>query len=175
MCGRVCYAPQIAWIQNSTVRENILFGSEYEASFYEAVLDACSLRLDLEQLPAGDLTEIGEKGINLSGGQKQRISLARCVYSRADLYLLDDTLSAVDSNVANHIFRAVIGPHGLLANKVLFLSLVFVKANFFLYDSLNCSISVHVFIVSIFILIQSEFCYLLKESEIFRIFDFTDN
>lgn len=68
-------------------------------------------------LPAGDQTEIGEKGINLSGGQKQRISLARAVYSRADIYLLDDPLSAVDSHVGKHIFDKVIGPNGMMAGK----------------------------------------------------------
>lgn len=116
--GRVAYAPQIAWIQNTTVRENIVFGCEFDEAWYARVIDACALGLDLEQLPAGDATEIGEKGINLSGGQKQRISLARCVYANADLYILDDTFSAVDSNVANHIFASVIGPGGLLQNKV---------------------------------------------------------
>lgn len=124
--GRVAYAPQIAWIQNTTVRENILFGREYDETLYARVIEACSLNLDLEQLPAGDLTEIGEKGINLSGGQKQRISLARCVYADADIYLLDDTLSAVDSNVANHIFNSVIGPGGILENKVCFLLFIIV-------------------------------------------------
>lgn len=68
-------------------------------------------------LPGGDQTEIGEKGINLSGGQKQRISLARAVYNQADLYLLDDPLSAVDSHVGKHIFEKVIGPSGILAGK----------------------------------------------------------
>lgn len=69
-------------------------------------------------LPAGDKTEIGEKGINLSGGQKQRVSLARAVYNDADLYFLDDPLSAVDSHVGKHIFEKVIGSSGMLKNKV---------------------------------------------------------
>ena len=76
------------------------------------MIDACALRTDLEILTGGDETEIGEKGINVSGGQKQRISLARAVYNNADLYLLDDPLSAVDSNVGKHIFEKVIGPKG---------------------------------------------------------------
>ncbi len=74
-------------------------------------------------MPAGDNTEIGEKGINLSGGQKQRISLARSVYSNADIYLLDDPLSAVDAHVGKSIFDQVIGPNGLLKNKVCFIYL----------------------------------------------------
>lgn len=90
--GTVSYGPQIAWIKNNTVRENILFGKKYDEVFYKKVIESCNLILDLEQLPAGDLTEIGEKGINLSGGQKQRISLARCIYADTDIYLLDDTL-----------------------------------------------------------------------------------
>ena len=74
-------------------------------------------------LPAGDLTEIGEKGINLSGGQKQRVSLARAVYSNADIYMLDDPLSAVDAHVGKHIFNKVVGPNGVLKNKVFFYTL----------------------------------------------------
>lgn len=72
---------------------------------------------DIAMLPGGDQTEIGEKGINLSGGQKQRVALARAVYSQADIYLLDDPLSAVDSHVGKHIFEKVIGPNGILASK----------------------------------------------------------
>ncbi|XP_016987824.1 multidrug resistance-associated protein 1 isoform X5 [Drosophila rhopaloa] len=115
--GKLAYVPQQAWIQNATVRDNILFGKPYDRKHYNKVIDACALRADIDILSAGDLTEIGEKGINLSGGQKQRISLARAVYSDADLYLLDDPLSAVDSHVGKHIFEEVIGPKGLLARK----------------------------------------------------------
>ncbi|PNF24808.1 hypothetical protein B7P43_G15136 [Cryptotermes secundus] len=84
---------------------------------YQRVIEACALRPDLEMLPAGDQTEIGEKGINLSGGQKQRVSLARAVYNSADVYFLDDPLSAVDSHVGKHIFQNVIGPSGMLHKK----------------------------------------------------------
>lgn len=126
--GRVAYAPQIPWIQNATIRENILFGSEFDETLYRQVVSSCCLGPDLELFPGGDLTEIGEKGINLSGGQKQRISLARCVYSNADIYLLDDTLSAVDSHVAKHIFDSVLGPNGMLKHKVYSLFYLFSTA-----------------------------------------------
>ncbi|XP_066120060.1 ATP-binding cassette sub-family C member 3 isoform X1 [Saccopteryx bilineata] len=115
--GSVAYVPQQAWIQNCTLQENVLFGKALDPKRYQRALEACALLADLEVLPGGDKTEIGEKGINLSGGQRQRVSLARAVYSDADIFLLDDPLSAVDSHVAKHIFDQVIGPEGVLANK----------------------------------------------------------
>uniref|UniRef100_A0A8C6ZBI8 ATP binding cassette subfamily C member 2 n=1 Tax=Nothoprocta perdicaria TaxID=30464 RepID=A0A8C6ZBI8_NOTPE len=115
--GSLAYVPQQAWIQNATLKDNILFGSELDEARYQEVIKACALLPDLELLPAGDLTEIGEKGINLSGGQKQRVSLARAVYSNADVYLLDDPLSAVDAHVGKYLFEHVLGPKGLLQNK----------------------------------------------------------
>uniref|UniRef100_A0A673IHA0 ATP-binding cassette, sub-family C (CFTR/MRP), member 3 n=1 Tax=Sinocyclocheilus rhinocerous TaxID=307959 RepID=A0A673IHA0_9TELE len=115
--GSVAYVPQQAWIQNATLRDNILFGRPYVEQRYRCVLEACALTPDLEVLPGGDQTEIGEKGINLSGGQRQRVSLARALYSEADVYLLDDPLSAVDAHVAKHIFDKVIGPEGALKGK----------------------------------------------------------
>lgn len=115
--GSMAYVPQQAWIQNATLRDNILFGSPVEESRFQAVVEACALAPDLKLLPGGDLTEIGEKGINLSGGQKQRVSLARAAYSQADVFLLDDPLSAVDSHVGKHLFEHVIGPNGLLRDK----------------------------------------------------------
>ncbi|XP_036386238.1 canalicular multispecific organic anion transporter 2 isoform X2 [Megalops cyprinoides] len=115
--GSVAYVPQQAWIQNATLRDNILFGNAYDEQKYRCVLEACALTPDLEVLPGGDQTEIGEKGINLSGGQRQRVSLARALYSEADVYLLDDPLSAVDAHVAKHIFDKVIGPEGALHAK----------------------------------------------------------
>lgn len=102
---------------NETLRENILFGKPYVKKEYEKVIDACGLRMDLKMFDAGDLTEIGERGINLSGGQKQRVSIARAVYSSADLYLFDDPLSAVDAHVGRHIFDKIMGRQGLLKNK----------------------------------------------------------
>ncbi|KAK9963932.1 hypothetical protein ABG768_005147 [Culter alburnus] len=115
--GSMAYVPQQAWIQNATLRDNILFGSKLDEERYLSAVDACALGPDLDLLPGRDQTEIGEKGINLSGGQKQRVSLARAVYSSADIYLLDDPLSAVDSHVGKHLFERVIGPKGLLKNK----------------------------------------------------------
>ncbi|XP_068585945.1 multidrug resistance-associated protein 1-like [Cebidichthys violaceus] len=115
--GSVAYVPQQAWIQNASLKDNILFGGEKKESWYHRVLEACALLPDLDLLPAGDGTEIGEKGLNLSGGQKQRVSLARSVFRRSDVYLLDDPLSAVDAHVGQHIFDRVIGPRGLLKDK----------------------------------------------------------
>ena len=102
--GRVAYASQIPFILNITLRENFLFGTEFDEARYNKVLDACCLRQDIEQLSAGDMTEIGERGITLSGGQKQRVSIARVVYSRSDLPILDDPLSALDAGTSRKIF-----------------------------------------------------------------------
>ncbi|KAJ2851940.1 hypothetical protein IWW36_000713 [Coemansia brasiliensis] len=115
--GRVAYVPQQAWIVNATLRDNILFGSRFNQELYDRVIGACALWQDLEMLPGGDMTEIGEKGINLSGGQKARVSLARAVYSRADVYILDDPLAAVDAHVGKHIFTHVLGPQGMLRTR----------------------------------------------------------
>ncbi|XP_060027480.1 ATP-binding cassette sub-family C member 2 isoform X2 [Erinaceus europaeus] len=115
--GTTAYVPQQSWIQNGTIRDNILFGSEFEERKYQKVIEACALLPDLEILPGGDQTEIGEKGVNLSGGQKQRISLARAAYQNSDIYILDDPLSAVDAHVGRHIFDKVLGPNGLLKDK----------------------------------------------------------
>ncbi|KIP05505.1 hypothetical protein PHLGIDRAFT_128871 [Phlebiopsis gigantea 11061_1 CR5-6] len=117
LSGCVSYAPQNPWIMSATIRDNIVFSYEYDEVFYNLVLDACALRPDLALMPQGDMTEVGEKGITLSGGQRARISLARAVYARADLIILDDVLAAVDSHVARHVFDQVIGPYGLLAGK----------------------------------------------------------
>ncbi|NWI49193.1 MRP1 protein, partial [Calyptomena viridis] len=115
--GSVAYVPQQAWVQNATLEDNIIFGREMNESWYKRVIEACALLPDIEILPSGDKTEIGEKGVNLSGGQKQRVSLARAVYHNTDVYLLDDPLSAVDAHVGKHIFEKVIGPKGILKNK----------------------------------------------------------
>ncbi|KAJ5069267.1 multidrug-resistance like protein 1 isoform i [Anaeramoeba ignava] len=108
--GSIAYVSQEAWIQNGTVKENILFGHALDKKRYNQVIESCALIPDLAVLPAGDSTEIGEKGVNISGGQKQRISLARAIYSNADIFLFDDPLSAVDSHVGRHIFdQAILG------------------------------------------------------------------
>ena len=116
--AQMAYVPQQAWIQNATLKDNILFGKDLDQKKYRRVIKACALKQDLLTLAGGDSTEIGEKGINLSGGQKQRVSLARAVYSDADLYLMDDPLSAVDSHVGKHILDEVLSSKtGLLHNK----------------------------------------------------------
>ena len=113
--GTVVYAPQIAWIFSGTIRENILFGEQYEEDKYNRVIEACALTQDIEKFPDCDQTIVGERGVVLSGGQRARVSLARAVYAEGDLYLLDDPLSAVDFKVAHHIFRECI--KGLLGTK----------------------------------------------------------
>ncbi|KAG0203052.1 hypothetical protein BGX28_004548 [Mortierella sp. GBA30] len=103
--GSLAYVAQSAWILNDTVRNNILFGKPYDKERYLNTIRACALASDLKMLINSDKTVIGEKGINLSGGQKQRISIARAVYSDADVYIFDDPLSAVDAHVDQHIFE----------------------------------------------------------------------
>ncbi|XP_075724502.1 ATP-binding cassette sub-family C member 2 [Rhipicephalus microplus] len=133
--GSVAYLPQAACIFNMTIRDNVLFGKRMDVGRYLRVLEACDLTRDMELLPAGDLTEVGEKareqlayhanlqeykleaGETLSGGQKQRVALARAVYSDSDIYLMDDTLSALDVHVAAKVFARVIGREGLLNHK----------------------------------------------------------
>lgn len=101
---RIAYVEQEPYIFSGTVRENILFGKAFEERLYGEVVRVCQLQPDLDLMNEGDLTEIGERGVNLSGGQKTRIVLARALYSQSDLYLLDDPLSAVDAKVAHRIF-----------------------------------------------------------------------
>ncbi|XP_033736227.1 multidrug resistance-associated protein 7-like [Pecten maximus] len=108
-------ADQEPWIQQATVRENITFGSPFNANKYADVLDAASLKKDIEMLPAGDKTEVGENGVTLSGGQKARLALARALYQDKDVYLLDDPLAAVDAHVAQQMYEKCI--MGLLKNK----------------------------------------------------------
>uniref|UniRef100_A0A8C0FHW5 Multidrug resistance-associated protein 4 n=1 Tax=Bubo bubo TaxID=30461 RepID=A0A8C0FHW5_BUBBB len=106
--GRIAYVSQQPWVFSGTVRSNILFDKEYEKEKYEKVLKVCALKKDLELLENGDLTVIGDRGATLSGGQKARVNLARAVYQDADIYLLDDPLSAVDAEVGRHLFEKCI-------------------------------------------------------------------
>ncbi|KAF7375203.1 ABC protein [Mycena sanguinolenta] len=108
--GKVAYCPQTAWIQNASLRDNVLFGQPFDSDRYWDIMETACLLPDLQLLPDGDLTEIGEKGINLSGGQKQRVNIARALYYNADIILLDDPLSAVDANVGKSLFHnAILG------------------------------------------------------------------
>ncbi|KAJ3397113.1 Multidrug resistance-associated protein 1 [Lobulomyces angularis] len=117
--GTTSFAPQTPWILNSSIRENILFGSEYDEEWYDKVIEACALTHDFSILTDGDRTLVGDKGISLSGGQKQRIGTARAVYAKKDIVILDDPLSAVDSHVGKQIFENVISskPKSLLKDK----------------------------------------------------------
>ncbi|KAN0064818.1 hypothetical protein ACQY0O_001875 [Thecaphora frezii] len=121
--GRTAYFSQGGWTIGASIRDNILFGLRYEPEFYQRVLEACALTQDLSILPDGDRTEVGERGVSLSGGQRARVALARACYARADIYLLDDPLAAVDAHVGAHIFKHVIGPKGLLRQKARILTL----------------------------------------------------
>lgn len=103
--GTKAYVPQSPWILSGNIRENILFGKPFDSEKYEKTIQACALKKDFELFASGDLTEIGERGINMSGGQKQRIQIARAVYQDADIYLLDDPFSAVDAHTGTELFK----------------------------------------------------------------------
>jgi ATP-binding cassette subfamily C (CFTR/MRP) protein 1 len=115
--GTTAYVSQQYFIMNASIKDNILFGHKFDPAFYAETVRACALLEDFKHLPDGDETQVGEKGISLSGGQKARLSLARAVYARADIYLLDDPLSAVDQHVGKHLIENVFGRTGLLAGK----------------------------------------------------------
>lgn len=115
--GSIATVSQAPQVLNMSVRDNITFGRKFEEPYYNKVLEACQLLRDISRMPAGDLTEAGDKGEMLSGGQKQRVALARAVYSRSDIYLLDDPTSSQDARVAHSIMRRVLGHGGLLDNK----------------------------------------------------------
>ncbi|XP_048554173.1 ABC transporter C family member 10-like [Triticum urartu] len=119
VCGKIAYVSQNAWIQTGTVQENILFGCRMDSQRYQETLVRCSLVKDLEMLPYGDDTQIGERGVNLSGGQKQRLQLARALYQDADVYLLDDPFSAVDAHTATSLFNEYV--MGALSDKTVLL------------------------------------------------------
>ena len=110
--GKIAWVGQQPWVFAGTVRENILFGEKFDQQRYLSTIEACDLIKDFQRFPDGDMTLVGERGIVLSGGQRARVELARAVYSNADIYLLDDPLSAVDAKVGQHIFKTCV--HGLL-------------------------------------------------------------
>ncbi|XVE99926.1 hypothetical protein REPUB_Repub03eG0242400 [Reevesia pubescens] len=115
--GTKAYVPQSPWILTGNIRENILFGNPYDDDKYERTVKACALTKDFELFACGDLTEIGERGINMSGGQKQRIQIARAVYQDADIYLLDDPFSAVDAHTGTELFEDCL--MGILKDKTI--------------------------------------------------------
>ena len=117
--GKIAFVPQIPWIFSGTIRENILFGLPYIDTKFQHVVDTCNLRKDLADFSSGDQTEIGQRGVKLSGGQKARVSLARALYSEADIYLLDDPLSALDAKVGRTLFETCI--LGTLSDSIRFL------------------------------------------------------
>ena len=103
--GSRAYIPQSPWIQTRTIEDNVLFGKAMDRGLYDNVLQGCALDRDLELWANGDMTAVGERGVNLSGGQKQRIQLARALYSDSDVYFLDDPFSAVDALASAHLFK----------------------------------------------------------------------
>lgn len=109
--GSLSYTSQESWLFSGTVRQNILFGQPMDSQRYEEVVKKCALERDFDLLPLRDNTIVGERGATLSGGQKARISLARSVYRKASIYLLDDPLSAVDASVARHLFDQCVRGH----------------------------------------------------------------
>ncbi|KAJ9136655.1 putative ABC metal ion transporter [Pleurostoma richardsiae] len=116
--GTVAFMPQVPWLKAGSVRDNILFGRQYDVEFYRQVVQACALEQDFIDLPRSDETEIDTIGAGLSGGQKTRIMLARAVYTQADIYLLDDPLSALDSKTKAWVVKRVLGPCGILRNRI---------------------------------------------------------
>lgn len=117
--GEVSYASQEPWLFAGSVKQNILFGQPMDKARYQRVVQCCALKRDFELLPYRDKTIVGERGVSLSGGQKARINLARAVYKDADIYLLDDPLSAVDTHVGRHLFDSCI--NGMLKHKTVIL------------------------------------------------------
>lgn len=114
--GRISYASQEPWIFSGTIRQNILCGLDYDERRYNRVVQAAALERDFRLFPQGDATAVGERGVSLSGGQKARVNLARCLYVDADIYLLDDPLSAVDTHVGRHLFDQAV--NGFLRDKI---------------------------------------------------------
>ncbi|KAF5978806.1 metal resistance protein YCF1 [Fusarium bulbicola] len=116
--GRISYAPQKPFLTSGTIRDNILFGLPFDAPFYQRVIEAASLSSDLSRLPQGDETPMGGTGATLSGGQKSRVGLARAIYARREVIVLDDPLAALDAQVQSHVIAEVLGPHGILKDSL---------------------------------------------------------
>ena len=113
--GSIAYVPQLPWVFSGTLQENITFGKSFDSVRYQRIIEACSLQIDFDEFSRGDLTNIGQRGVSLSGGQRARVCLARALYTDADIFLLDDPLSAVDVQVANHLYKECI--RGVLSEK----------------------------------------------------------
>ncbi|OMJ18183.1 Metal resistance protein YCF1 [Smittium culicis] len=120
--GKIAYTSQQPWLLNSTILENITFGNKVDHDFFQKVIRVCGLEDDLKSFADGELTVVGENGAKLSGGQRARVSIARAVYSRADLYLFDDPLAALDSKMAYSLFDKVFGQNGILKNRTRIIS-----------------------------------------------------
>ena len=125
--GTIAYVSQTAWVFSGTLRENVLFGEPYDEKKYAEVIDACALKEDINRFSNGDLSFVGEHGVAMSGGQRARLNLARAVYADADVYLLDDPLSAVDAKVSEHIFNQCVCK--LLKDKIIYLGDICRKAH----------------------------------------------
>ncbi|KAJ2441213.1 ATPase-like protein, partial [Coemansia sp. RSA 2424] len=115
--GRIGYVEQKPWIMNATFRDNVLMGADFDETYFWQVVEACALAVDVRLFPKSDMTMIGTDGVNLSGGQKVRLALARALYSRADTYVFDDLLSAVDAHVERHIVKHVLLSDGIIGQK----------------------------------------------------------
>uniref|UniRef100_A0A1A9ZP07 ATP-binding cassette sub-family C member Sur n=1 Tax=Glossina pallidipes TaxID=7398 RepID=A0A1A9ZP07_GLOPL len=117
----LAFVPQQPWLRNASIRDNILFGEDFRPKRYDCVLEACALKLDIALMPTGDLTMIGERGLNLSGGQRQRIAIARALYSSANVVIMDDPFASLDSKVAHHVFEQSIKKMLSKANRTVIL------------------------------------------------------
>ncbi|KAJ1888680.1 hypothetical protein LPJ81_006271, partial [Coemansia sp. IMI 209127] len=115
--GRIGYVEQKPTILDDTLRENVLMGQDFDEKLFWQVIEACDLAEDIRAMPEGDLTEVGARGLKLSGGQKTRVALARALYLRADVYIFDDLLSAVDARVERHIVDKVLSSNGIIGTK----------------------------------------------------------
>lgn len=110
----VAYCSQSAWLVNATLRENIIHGSDFDAEWYNTVIQACDLETDIANMPLGDEAIVGSKGLSLSGGQQQRVALARAVYFRRSVVMIDDVMCGLDASTEEHVFESILGENGLL-------------------------------------------------------------